>query len=98
MRYQSVLGAMQILDGYKSGGGLLFLSDDREIERDNLWAIRGLLAAVFVNAAVQSPSASGPAWAIGLLAVLLALYWAALRFLSRDESEQEDTASGGVRV
>lgn len=88
---------MQLLNGYKSGGGLLFLGDGREIERDNLWGIRLLLAFVIANAAVQSPADAGE-WLLGLLVVLAAVYWLAVRLFSRPETDQSDGTTDGVRT
>lgn len=88
---------MQLLNGHKSGERLLFLNDDREIERDNLWGIRLLLAFVVANAAVQSPADAGE-WLLGLLVVLAAVYWLAVRLFSRPAAEQPDGTTDGVRT
>lgn len=88
---------MQLLDGHKSGERLLFLNNDREIERDNLWAIRLLLAFVLGNAAVQSPGDAGQ-WMLGLLLVLAAVYWVAVRLFSRPATGESDATTDGVRI
>lgn len=77
---------MGLLDGTRSGDSLLFLSDEREIARDDFWIIRVLLAVVVLNTLYwDTATFTGPDGTITFLSLLLLLspvYWVALRLTS----------------
>jgi len=82
---------MQFLSGHKTGSDLMLLPEHRQISLDNLWAIRVLIALFVFNAlataAAPAQSATGPVWAVGLLAGATVFYWLLLRFASSSRSE-----------
>lgn len=77
---------MGLLDGTRSGDGLLLLSNEREIDRDDLWAIRFLAALFIVPAVATNPAEytgpDGPLVLVGLFVIVAPLYWVALRLTS----------------
>lgn len=74
---------MGMFGGTKRADELLFLSGNREIATDNLWAIRAIvvlaLAPAFMNGIVTE-AGLGPTFALILLA--LPVYWLAVRLAS----------------
>lgn len=81
-----------VLDGTRNGDDMVLLSSGREIARDNLWAIRALVALVFANGLVNgSPEHLGVV--LGMVVVFTSLYWVALRLTS---SPIDDHASGAT--
>lgn len=82
---------MGLLSGTRSGDDILLLSNDREIARDDFWAIRLLLATfVAINLILETATYTGPdglGTFISLLLLLTPVYWVALR-LASNKSEQ----------
>lgn len=91
---------MGLPSGTRSGNGILLLSKGREIARDNLWALRLLVALVFIGpllAEALDPYgrlALGE-YTTGMAVILPPLYWMGLRALSKPG--QADNGADGPK-